>query len=751
MSRSPRLSGARRREATHWGVAWSVPAAVRALRATVVAPGLLALCFKVIGNPQMALYAAFGTFATLVMASFGGSRRDKAVAHLGLAVVGSVALTIGTLVSGTTWLAALVTVPIAFAILFGSSVTGRNAAAGVTAALIAYLLPVVNAGTASEIPARLAGWWLASAVGTATVLLVSPTSREGSLRSAAGASARVLASQLAAAARGEAIPAHPEAPVTAGHELMNRFEAIPYRPTGPAIVDQALAGVVHLLDWCNGLVSDAADEHVDLGHAARPDRELLAAAAGLLDEVAGLLVGTPGARVQPAIDRLERVRAASAGHQGELTGDPDQVRAVSAQAFYVQVIAVTARAIAADALIATGRADPATVAEQRREWYGAAPRPGRGFTWPAPLALLAGLTPMARLLARHASLRSVWFQGSARGAIALAAAVLVADLSGVHYRFFVVLGTLSVLRTSAAATGAAALRALAGTAVGFAAGAALLVGIGTGTTALWAALPLAVLIASYASGTAPFAVGQAAFTVSVLVLFNLLVPAGWTVGLLRIEDVAIGAAVSVVVGVLMWPRGVGAVVGDDLADAFRLGGAYLTQVVDRALGPRTEPRAEPPDAAAAAIGAGIRLDDALRGYLAEQGTKRVSEKDLWSLVMATVRLRFTAYSLAALPVVALTGDPGDPGQPDPIRAGLRQRAADLTTFYERIATQIGSSARTDAEPVAVPSPDEQAGAVPARPHLAWVYEHLHHLGSHAHAIPDPAARLAAQRHAPWWR
>ncbi len=84
--------------------------------------------------------------------------------------------------------------------------------------------------------------------------------------------------------------------------------------------------------------------------------------------------------------------------------------------------------------------------------------------------------------------------------------------------------------------------------VGFAVGAALLLAIGTGPTALWIALPVAVLVASYAPGTAPFAVGQAAFTVTVLVLFNLLAPAGWKVGLLRVQDVAIGCAVSLVVG-----------------------------------------------------------------------------------------------------------------------------------------------------------------------------------------------------------
>jgi uncharacterized membrane protein YccC len=172
----------------------------------------------------------------------------------------------------------------------------------------------------------------------------------------------------------------------------------------------------------------------------------------------------------------------------------------------------------------------------------------------------------------------------------------------------------------------------------------LLLGIGTSTPALWAALPVAVAVAAYAPGALPFTFGQAAFTVVVLVLFNLLAPAGWRVGLLRIEDVAIGCLVSLVVGVLFWPRGAASVVGDDLADAFRRGAAYLTQAVDWTLGTRHEP----PDTGAAAVTAGIRLDEALRGFLAEQGAKRVSKEDLWMLVMASMRLRLTAYSLAGL-------------------------------------------------------------------------------------------------------
>ena len=110
-----------------------------------------------------------------------------------------------------------------------------------------------------------------------------------------------------------------------------------------------------------------------------------------------------------------------------------------------------------------------------------------------------------------------------------------------------------------------------------------------------------------------FAAGQAAFTLTLLILYNILAPVGWKVGLVRIEDVAIGCAVSVVIGTLFWPRGVASVVGDDLADAYRTGAEYLTQAVDWSLGLR----AAPPTEAPAAITAGIRLDEALRGFLAD--------------------------------------------------------------------------------------------------------------------------------------
>jgi len=310
-------------------------------------------------------------------------------------------------------------------------------------------------------------------------------------------------------------------------------------------------------------------------------------------------------------------------------------------------------------------------------------------------------------------------------AIALAAAVAIADASGVQHAFWVVLGTLSVLRTSASATGSTAWRGLAGTAVGFVIGAALLVGIGTNHAVLWAVFPVAVLVAAYAPGTTPFLVGQAAFTVTVVVLFNLLDPVGWTVGLLRVEDVAIGCAVSFAVGVLLWPRGVVAVVSADLADSFRSGAAFLTEAVDWALSEVMVP----PAASIAASSAGIRLDDAVRGFLTEQGSKRLTKEDLWTLVNASTRLRLTAHSLATLrPAVPADANGHQPDQDAgrwsacvplqgsaeyagaPACTSLKLAAAGLAGFYDAVAGEV--SRPGPGEVVEIPAPAVVAAAVP---------------------------------------
>src|SRR4029077_30276 len=134
---------------------------------------------------------------------------------------------------------------------------------------------------------------------------------------------------------------------------------------------------------------------------------------------------------------------------------------------------------------------------------------------------------------------------------------------------------LSVLRSNALGTGSSIVNALAGTAVGIVVGALIVIAIGTHHAVFWAVRPSAVLLAAYAPRAISFAAGQAGFTITLFVLFNIIQPVGWRVGLVRIEDVAIGFAISLVVGLLFWPRGAAALLRENLAAAYARGADYV--------------------------------------------------------------------------------------------------------------------------------------------------------------------------------
>ena len=147
-----------------------------------------------------------------------------------------------------------------------------------------------------------------------------------------------------------------------------------------------------------------------------------------------------------------------------------------------------------------------------------------------------------------------------------------------------VLGTLSVLRSNALSTGRTALLAIGGTVVGFVIAAVLTLAIGTSAGALWVTLPIVAFLAAYVPTAVSFLVGQAAFTLFVVVLFDLLQPQGWRLGLVRLEDIALGVGVSVVVAVLLWPRGARGQLGSALAALYRADAACLDAAFGYLLG-----------------------------------------------------------------------------------------------------------------------------------------------------------------------
>ena len=99
----------------------------------------------------------------------------------------------------------------------------------------------------------------------------------------------------------------------------------------------------------------------------------------------------------------------------------------------------------------------------------------------------------------------------------------------------------------------------------------------------WILLPFVICFTGFAPSAISFAAGQAGFTMTILILFNIIEPTGWTIGVIRIEDVALGCAVSLVVGLLLWPRGASATLRSSLADAIDQSVNYLHSSVSYGL------------------------------------------------------------------------------------------------------------------------------------------------------------------------
>jgi uncharacterized membrane protein YccC len=154
----------------------------------------------------------------------------------------------------------------------------------------------------------------------------------------------------------------------------------------------------------------------------------------------------------------------------------------------------------------------------------------------------------------HLESPSTVLQGSLRVAIGLALAVWVARAFDFSHSFWIVLGTIQVLRSNALGTGRTVLLAVAGNAIGVVIGGLFAAAAGNDPALMWAAFPIAVFGAAYAATTIGFMLSQAAFTINLIVVFNLISPAGWQIGLVRIEDLLVGALIRASTGFSGSPR-----------------------------------------------------------------------------------------------------------------------------------------------------------------------------------------------------
>jgi uncharacterized membrane protein YccC len=674
----------------------------RAARAAIVMPAMFALGEEVIANPVLATFAAFGSFAMLLLVDFGGPLRERLLSQAALALAGCAFVGLGTLVSQTVWLAAVATALVGFAVIFAGVVSSVLAGA-TTSLLLAFILPVTVAGPVSSIPDRLAGWGLASAASLVAIWLLWPAPTRGPLRKAAVEASGALAARLRAEVAYKMSDAD-EALARASEQALARaddaiaalrrgFLATPFRPTSLSTAARTVVRLVDELIWLDAIALASAESR-DGAPADHAACAVKLAAAAVLERGAELLAMTGGdcrelhvamRELSEATDRLEDgasaslpVRTVRAGGDADTTEERiSELISSLDPSFRAQELAFAVSTLA--------RNIDLTAAAERRSW-------GQRLLGRQPEGLDGTLSAAQQRAGAHVDRNSVWLHNSVRGAVGLGLAVFVASETGVQHSFWVVLGTLSVLRSSALNTGQTALRGLSGTVVGFIVGAGLLSVIGTNATVLWLLLPLAILFAGVAPAAISFAAGQAAFTLTLVFLFNIIQPTGWRVGLLRVEDIALGCAVSLAVGLMFWPRGAGAALRRTLADAYLDSADYLASAV-RYGTLRCEAKATSLDApieeANRAAAAARRLDDAYRGYLIERGTKPLALAEIAGLVTGVGGLRLAADAVLDL---WQREDGSATGDREAARLELLRASEAVKEWYDELAGDLLSGA-----------------------------------------------------------
>jgi uncharacterized membrane protein YccC len=655
----------------------------RAVRVVLVSGGLFAFGLEVLGDDEIALFAMFGGFAMLGFADFGGPPASRARAYLALAAAGAVLVALGTAVSETWWLAALVMALVGATIRFVGFFGGAYRAA-VSPAILAYVLAATSPVPFDAVGDRLAGWVVAGLAATLAGLVVLPRHERRELARAVADAADAVAAAVRARATPAGVPAPVSTAASRALDALDEQALVPLRAAGPGETDAAMRFVIDELRRVGAL---ALGPRPAAGHWSDPGGELEALASLAARALTASAQALRGDGDPPDPIALERAREAHqqrllARIEGALVDDalaeraPRHVVDWLDEAFGFRVIAYLCASIAANT----------------STWRGVPFTDDRELVFPVeqPCDLRGRV---AVILRAHLDPRSVWFQDSVRGGLALGAAVAVAGAARIDHGFWVVLGTLSVLRSNAFDTGSSALGAAAGTAAGFAVSVLVFAVVGFDTAALWAIALSTLFLAAYVPEAVGFVAGQAMFTVALVTIFNLVQPEGWRTGLVRIEDIALGAGISFVVALLFWPRRADRRLRGSIAELFgglarllpaavhslRAGGAAAVA------GPRDAVREEEKRARAALV------------VLVEESSKAPRRAHPWDrdlLLGALVRTGADSFARAA---AGLRGD----GAAAPELAGafdaLEREAGRVAAGLRRVQEEADGAA-----PVAVP-------------------------------------------------
>ncbi len=572
----------------------------RAARAAIVVPVAAAVSFVIAGGTQAPMFAIFGSVALLIVADFPGNRSSRALAYGGLGFNGAVLITVGTLVAPHPWLSVGLMFVLGVTVMF-SGVLSETVAAGQRATLLTFVLPACT--PPGPIGERLTGWLIALAVCVPAALFLLPPRHHDELRMHAANVCRALTACLEGVGSTRDV-------TRAMNALWANFVNADFRPVALTAGSRALVRVVDDLGWLSDRITDRTG--AVLGDLLPPIVAVLRNSAAVLDVSAPKQRATRSAELD---DALADLRVIARGRYREdieqILGVPDDATAVHVgrtllgRRTFSATVGVTGRIIR-NAALADARPVWARVLGRGLPETGAA-------DWVMPET-----TAVAQITKGYLASRALVVRNSLRTGLGLALAVAVTHAFPVEHGFWVVLGALSVLRSSALTTGTRVVRAVAGTAIGFGLGVAVIELVGVDPVVMWILLPAVAFGSAFVPEVASFIAGQAAFTMMVLIIFNLIQPSGWAVGLIRVEDVVVGALVGVTVSVLLWPRGASAPVSRAVDSARAAGAALLKAAVHRVIRGASEAADDRVfSLSRSALEASRVLDDAVRQYLSE--------------------------------------------------------------------------------------------------------------------------------------
>lgn len=543
----------------------------RAVRVAVAAGTAFYLGRYGLGDSILGLYGAFTCIALGGLSDVSGPPRQRSATMLLAAAVGAGLVTLGTYLSVSTFAATAGMAVVGFLVAF-AGIGGARVAGVANGWQLLYILPSFPPYDPGSLTSRLLGLGIGVVLLVLADRLLLPAPVPVPYPDVLVAAVAVVGDRLAVVRRlFAAEPVTPDelerARCQARHGVAaSRLSAQPWlqRPSGPSRRDRALWAAASGVRITAARVDNlqAALQRPDVLPGPHRGDDLLRAAQLCLQQCAQALRGGD----LPDVVALDEGLARTATQRQRwlvdaVAGEVPLDTRIAVGTATIEVAVATRNLALAVAVGMGGRLPaPSTPADRRLFWFAHA----------GPLRL-GGVRLRGQL-----TLRSVWFRNALRVALALGTARALAGVLDLSHGFWVLLATLTLMRTTFSATRTAVGPAVLGTLVGAVVAVPLLVVLGADNLVLAVLLPLLIVVALAGGPLLGPAFGQAGFTLTVAALFAQVSSASWSLAGWRLLDVVVGAGVGVLAGLLAWPRGATGQLVRQCRDALRRSAEAMT-------------------------------------------------------------------------------------------------------------------------------------------------------------------------------